>query len=183
MHVASGSTAIKNMMVKSGIYDKDLSTMLTKITSSSNQIKTAFKMFGPKTLVTALPLSEAQKIGELDKLIVQLTDHSEGYAKIVARIRLESFRGAQALLSSAYDEFILSIEDGNGPLAKSLTNMLKVGSAMLLLSSDSDIARRAVSQFSPEIVKSAERWLFWIKVAGWVVAAITIAIAAAAYLK
>jgi hypothetical protein len=172
VHVASGSTAIKNMMVKSGIYDKDLSTMLTKITSSTNQIKTAFKMFGPKTLVTALPLAEALKLGDLDKLIIQLTDHSEGYAKIVARIRLESVRGAQALWSAAYDEFILSIEDGNGPLAKTITNLIKTSSAMLLLWADSDIAKNAFMQFTPEIQKSAERWLFWLKVAGYVTAAV-----------
>lgn len=172
VHVASGSTAIKNMMIKSGIYDKDLNVMLQKITSSSNKIKTAFKMFGPKTLVTALPLAEAKALGDLDKMIKTITNDSKGYADTVANIRLDSFRGAQKLFTAAYQEFIFSIEDGNGSLAQSLTRIIKVSSAMLLLSSDSDQARKAIEMMNPDIVKAASNWLGWLKVIGWVTAAL-----------
>lgn len=166
VHVASGSTAIKNMMVKAGIYDKDLGTMLKSISESPNKIKKAFKMFGPKTLVTALPLADAQAVGDLEKLIDRITNASKGYAKYVALIRLDSVRGAQKLLTESYKEFILSIEDGNGPIAEWAKHLLKVTSAMLLLASGSDAAKEGLKAMRDEDKKSAESWLLWTKIVG-----------------
>jgi hypothetical protein len=95
-----------------------------------------------------------------------------GLTELIAADRLNTFRGAQKMLSAAWQEFILSIEDGNGPLAMALTRLLKIAAAVLLLSSDSDQAREAILKFNGEVVASAKKWLFWLNVAKWVAIAI-----------
>jgi hypothetical protein len=171
VHVASGSTAIKNMLIKGAIWNKDFNTMLQNIIDSPDSIKKAYKMFGSKTLVTALPLSEAQKLGDIDAFRKQLMETFSGYAERVASLRLDSTRGRITLFKRAWEELILSIDDGTGPVGSAIKRYLDIGRSMLLLAADSDVARGALNEMDKAVVDTARKYLGWLKILGYITGA------------
>ncbi len=172
VHVASGSVAIKNMLIKGAIWNKDMNTMLNMIVDSPDKIKRAYKMFGSKTLVTALPLAEAQRLGSVEAFEKQLEASYSGYAEQVASIRLDSIRGKLTLFKRSYEELVLSIDDGRGPIGKALKQYLDVASAMMLMAADSDAARSRMEQMEPTVLSLASKYTTWLKVIMYVTGAI-----------
>lgn len=171
VHVASGSVAIKNMLISGAIHGKDFNEMLDKIIASPNKIKAAYKMLGQRTLVTALPLAEARKMGSTDHFLAMLRSQFDGYAQQVAEKRLDSIRGRITLFKRSWEELILSIDDGRGPVGAAIKQYMDIGSAMLLISADSQIAKDRVAQMDATVVAAAKKYLFWLKVVGYITAA------------
>ncbi len=180
VHVATSATSLKNIFIDSAKKGHTYSEVLANIAKHSDKLVYANKQFGKRSVVSALALT--QKMHDAKNGVIALTGEFKnaqlGLTELIAIDRLNTFRGAQKLLNAAYSEFILAIEDGNGPLAQSLTRILKVASAMLLLSSDSDQAREAIQKIAPDILDTADKWLGWLKVIGWVTAALLAARAA-----
>lgn len=172
VHVASGSVAIKNMLISGAIHGKEFNEMLDKIIASPNAIKKAYKMFGQRTLVTALPLAEARKMGDIEAFKKQLMGSFEGYAQAVATVRLDSIRGRITLLKRSWEELVLAIDDGRGPVGAALKQYLDIASAMLLISADSDIAREKLATMNSTVLDTARSYLGWLKIIGYVTVAI-----------
>jgi hypothetical protein len=174
VHVATSATSLKNIFIDSAKKGHTYEQVLANIAKHSDKLVYANKQFGKRSVVSALALT--QKMNEAKNGVIALTEEFKnaklGLTEAIAIQRLDTFRGAQKLLNAAYHEFILSIEDGNGSLAQSLKHITQVASAMLLLSSDSDQAREAVAKLSPEILETANKWLKWLKIIGWLTAAI-----------
>ncbi len=170
VHVASGSVAIKNMLIKGAIWNKDMKTMLNMIVSSPDKIKAAYKMFGSKTLVTALPLAEAQKLGDIDEFQKKLSETFSGYAEQIASVRLDSVRGRLTLFTRSYEEMVLAIDDGSGPFGAALKQYLDTASAMMLISAGSEAAKSKLQTMSPVVLELAAKYLSWLKIIGFVVA-------------
>jgi Phage-related minor tail protein len=167
VHVASGSTGIKNMLIDAGIFGKTYQEMLQRIIESPNKLKQAYKLFGRKTIVSALPLADAQLLGDIEDFILNMDD--VGYSSRIASNRLLSINGRIQILKSSYQEMILALDDGTGPLAKSIEHYLQLGSAVLLLSAGSEIAKGKLATMDSSIVKAAESTLWWLKVLKWIV--------------
>lgn len=164
VHVASGATGIKNMLVDAGIRGKDYQELIQRIIDSPNELKKAYKLFGRRTLVSALPIAEAQKMGSIEDFITQLSGPAaQGYALQVASKRLDSLRGNAKLLGAAYDELILSIDNGSGPIGTALKQFFTVGRTMLYLASGSDAAKDALTSVDSATISSAENWLMLTK--------------------
>jgi hypothetical protein len=176
IHVATSATSLKNIFIdtkKAG--GKGYIAFLENVIKHVDKLTFANKKVGKRSVVSALAL--AMKMDPNDKnSFMRLTDEFKalelGLTQKIALQRLDTFRGSMKLLNAAYSEFILSIEDGNGALAQSLIRMTRVATAMLLLSSDSDQAREALEKMDIDIIHSAEKWLGWLKVIGYVTAAI-----------
>ena len=86
-----------------------------KINSSSNKLNTAIDLVGvvgAKSLQTL-----ANSAGDIDVLTESLND-AEGAAKLLAETRLDNLAGDTTKLSSAWEGFLLNIEDGTGALNK-----------------------------------------------------------------
>lgn len=164
VHVASGATGIKNMLVDAGIKGKDYQELIQKIIDSPNELKKAYKLFGRRTLVSALPIAEAQKMGSVEDFINKLTTQAPGYALNVASKRLDSLRGNAKLLGAAYDELILSIDNGSGPIGSALKQFFMVGRTMLYLASGSDAAKDALTRVDAATIESAKSWLSLVKI-------------------
>lgn len=174
VHVATSATSLKNIFIDSAKKGHTYAQVIENISKNSEKLTYANKKFGKRSVVSALVL--AQKMHDAKNGVMALTKEFKnaelGLTDLIAAERLNTFRGAQHMLNAAYKEFILSIEDGNGPLAKSLTNILKIAAAVLLLSTDSDQAREAITKIDKTILDSAKRWLLWLKVIKWVAIAI-----------
>lgn len=92
-----------------------LEEAFAKINSSSNKLNTAIDLVG---IVGAKSLQTlANSAGDIDVLTTSLND-AEGAAKLLAETRLDNLAGDTTKLSSAWEGFLLNIEDGTGALNK-----------------------------------------------------------------
>lgn len=92
-----------------------LEQAFAKINSSSNKLNTAIELVGvvgAKSLQTL-----ANSAGDIDVLTKSLED-AEGAAKAIAETRLDNLAGDVTKLDSAWEGFLLSIEDGEGAISK-----------------------------------------------------------------
>lgn len=177
VHVATSATSLKNIFIDSAKKGHTYEQVLENIAKNSDKLVYANKKFGKRSVVSALAL--AAHFNDTKNGVVALTKEFEnakvGLTEVIAVERLNTFRGAQKLLSAAYQEFILSIEDGTGKYAGALTGLVKIATTMLLISSDSDQAREALSKMNSGIIETAQRWLSWIKIIGYYIAAMVVA--------
>lgn len=175
IHVATSATSLKNIFIdtkKSG--GKGYVAFLENVIKHVDKLTFANKKVGKRSVVSALAL--ATHLHDEKNGVIALTKEFEkatsGLTELMATERLNTFRGAQKLLNASWTEFALSIEDGTGPLAQSLTRILKVASAVLLLSSDSDQARETIKKLDGGILESARTWQSWLKWIGYVAGAL-----------
>ena len=167
LHVATSGTGIKNMTIDNAVANKDLNEQLMKVISSENKIQKAYKMYGRRTFQSVLPLAEALESGNIKGLQDQLAAGSAGYAQRLAETKLQSTKGHLSLLKAAYEELILTIDDGNGgPLSTAIKRYSQIISAMLLLTSGSDAANGKLKTMDSSIVEIAKSALTWLKVIG-----------------
>lgn len=170
VHVATSATSLKNIFIDSQKRGHTYAQMLDNVAKHADKLTYAYDKFGKRSVVSALVL--AQKLKETAALQKELENARLGLTESIALERINTFRGAQKLLNAAYQEFILAIEDGNGPIAKAMISYMQIAAAVLLLSSDSDQAREAITKMDSKIVETARRWKFWIKMILWASAAL-----------
>lgn len=186
VHTASGATSLKNMMAKSGIvFGKTLEESMQMVLSSPNMMKSMFKIFGPKSAVAGFGLAEAMRkdgivMSDYEQRLDDIRKKSAGYAETVSNIKLSGLTGQFKLLSRSYDEWIFSIDSGNGAISKFLNNLTTIGRAMFLLSADTKSSREELNKLNPELINTARNFNFMAKLAGW---SATILLAAAALSK
>ena len=93
----------------------DINDAFEKVTNSSNGLGTAIELVGVVGAKSFLSLAEGTK--DIEDLKVAFED-AEGAAQAMAEIRLDNLEGDTTKLSSAWDGFLLNIEDGEGILNK-----------------------------------------------------------------
>jgi len=92
-----------------------LEEAFAKINSSSNKLNTAIDLVG---IVGAKSLQTlANSAGDID-VLTEALEGAEGAAKSIAETRLDNLAGDTTKLSSAWEGFLLNIEDGTGALNK-----------------------------------------------------------------
>lgn len=171
IHVASGGTGSKNFDIKNELAGITQEEAFKKILASASLTKRAIEMYGPKTFQSVVPYVNAFKSGDMAKVDAAFRERLQGYVKTLADFKMQGITAQWDKAKSAYQELILSIDDGNGPISKALTNYIQVASAVLLLTANSDAARSGLAKMSPEIVKTAENYKYWLKILGYVTGA------------
>jgi len=92
-----------------------LEDAMDKVKNSSNQLNTAVELVGVVGAKSLLNLANSgDKIGELEEKF----NNAGGAAKDIAETRLDNLAGDTTKLGSAWEGFLLSIEDGDGILNK-----------------------------------------------------------------
>jgi len=166
---SSSSTALRNIFIESAAQGLNYDQILQKIVKDQDKLTAANDEFGKRAAVSASILANnIAQTAELDKTI----QGAAGSAKIAADKQLKTLNGALTILSSSYEGFILSLENGTGPFAKTLTTIVQVTSQMLSLASGSAVATSELDDQQKKIRSMAETGLFWLKVLGSVIAAI-----------
>jgi hypothetical protein len=86
---------------------------MSKVANSSNKLNTAIELVGVVGAKSFLSLAESgQAITDLEQQFLA----AEGAAKSMAEVRLDNLEGDMTKLGSAWEGFLLGIEDGEGPL-------------------------------------------------------------------
>lgn len=93
----------------------------------------------------------------------QALQNAGGAAKAMADKQLDTLSGDIKLLKSAYEGFILSVEDGTGALGGFLRTTIQVITEVLNLMSGTQEVTSALNEKQLTIRKLAERTLFWSK--------------------
>ena len=92
-----------------------LEQAMIKVKTSSNQLNTAVELVGIVGAKSLLNLANAgDKIGDLEEKF----NNAAGAAKRIADLRLDNLTGNLKELSSAWEGFLLNLEDGSGLLNK-----------------------------------------------------------------
>ena len=92
-----------------------LEQAMIKVKTSSNQLNTAVELVGIVGAKSLLNLANAgDKIGDLEEKF----NNAAGAAKRIAETRLDNLTGDLTKLSSAWEGFLLNLEDGSGLLNK-----------------------------------------------------------------
>ena len=110
-------TAFRNILLLSAKAGIPYEEMLQKINDSSTKAKTAVELFGKQNAAVAIVIAEnTEKINENTKSL----DNAAGAAKEFADEALDNLSGDLTLASSVWEGFILSLEEGDGILAKAI---------------------------------------------------------------
>lgn len=100
---------------------------IDKIKNSTNKLNTAIDLVGVVGAKSFLSLAESgEQINQLQKDF----EGAEGAAKRMAEVRLDNLAGDTTKLSSAWEGFLLGLEDGDG-----IINKIQRGSVQFLTSS------------------------------------------------
>jgi len=114
----SGSKAggsLKTGFIQLNAAGIDLDTALEKISNSEDKLSTATELVGKRAATSFLVLADGVKVtNELEEGLI----NSGGAAKEMADTQLDTLSGSVTLAKSAYEGFILSLEDGEGGIAK-----------------------------------------------------------------
>ena len=113
------------MLNKKGI---SLADGMKMVNESAEPLKTAIKMVGVVAGKTFLTLSSGQKdIAGLEETFL----NAEGAAKKMAEIKLDNLAGDTTKLASAWEGFILSIEDGTGALSGAIRGFVQLTTSII----------------------------------------------------
>lgn len=165
---SSSSTALRNIFLvaaKKGVpYEK----LLQKVAKSTDKLKTANELFGKRGAVAATIL--AKNMGNVASLAKVLETEFKGTAATAADKQLATLGGSLTILGSAYEGFILSMENGNGAFSNTLKNIVQVATEMLSLASGTAKASGTLNAHEKKVRSYAETAIFVAKVIGYVVA-------------
>ena len=119
---STAATSLRNIYLELSKKGLTLDEALKQINTSQDKLSTANELFGKRAAVTALALANTtDKTKELDSAL----QDSGGTAKKVADEQLNTLKGSIDLLNSAWQGFILSIENGDGIISKFVNGTLK----------------------------------------------------------
>ena len=111
-------------------------------------------------------LENAEKVDALSDAL----KNAKGAAEAMAKTQLDTLGGSITILKSAWEGFILSMEDGTGAFSNTLRIIVRVATGMLSLASGTAKAEDQLEGIEKPIRVLANRGIFWLKVIGATVA-------------
>lgn len=171
---SSSATALRNIILESSKQGLSYNKILDKIAGSQDKLTRSNDEFGKRAAVPAAILAKNLKTTtELDSIIRSAAagQINAGAASAAAAKQLDTLNGSMTILGSAWEGFILSIEDGNGAFSEFLTTSVRVVSEVLSLASGSSKAEESLSAAELRIRSIANTTIFFIKVIAVIVAA------------
>jgi hypothetical protein len=118
---SKSGTALKNIFIVAAKEGKDYSQILDEIANSSNVLTGAVDKTGKISAVSATVLATAMK--ETKKLNDEILD-SVGASARVAAESLNTTEGKMKLLVSAWEGFVLSVDNGDGVIQSMIKGVL-----------------------------------------------------------
>jgi hypothetical protein len=165
---SSSATALRNIFIDSAAKGLSYEQILDKIKNSQDKLTTANDKFGKRTSVSALVLANnIDQIKELDKTLQNAT----GTAGTTAARQLDTLKGSVTILGSAWEGFILSLEDGTGGFSNFLKTSVKVVTEILSLATGTAKASNELSDQESKVRRIAKTLIVLLKIIGALTAA------------
>ncbi len=121
IETSTAGTSLRNIFIESAKKGIDFEKALEKVRVSQNKLTTANEIFGKRAAVSALVIANNVKgIKEFDEAL----QNAGGTAKTMADTQLDTLEGEMTLMTSAWDGFVKSIEDGEGTIATSIRGII-----------------------------------------------------------
>jgi len=137
LDASTAGTSLRNIFLELNKRGLTLEEGLAKVRNSTDSAGTALDLFGKRGVAAGIALAGAEE--ETAKLTKEITGTDAAAEQ--AAIQLDTLGGDVTILKSAYEGFILSVEDGNGVISRSIrffvrlvTNVLKAASGLGSLS-------------------------------------------------
>ena len=131
----SGSKAgnnLKTSLINLNAAGLTLEQGLRKVANSEDKLGTATKLVGKNAAASFLVLSEG---AEATKELTKGLNNAGGAAKKMADTQLDTLSGKIKILTSAWEGFILSLDDGDGILAKVVGTAIELFTELFTLMS------------------------------------------------
>lgn len=126
---------------------------LEKVANSEDKLGTAAELVGKNAAASFLVLSEGV---DVTKELTTGLENAGGAAKKMADEQLDTLSGSLTILGSAWEGFILSLEDGQGALAKTARGFIDVVSEILSLLSGAAKAKDKLNETELALRETAE---------------------------
>lgn len=162
IHTATGATSLKNIIIDAAKNGMDFRKAIEKVAKSNNAVVYAANKFGKRSVVSAVEFS--RQLDFIDKLVEKIKAAPSDYVTDLAKKQLSGLNGMLTLTKSAWEEFILSIDEGNGPIGRASKGILTTVRAMLLFASGSDASVQAMNDIDMATLRSARKYLHWINI-------------------
>jgi hypothetical protein len=144
-------TDLRTMFISLAEKGLTLEEAYGKIKGSTDSLTTAVELFDQRAAGSALILADnTEKVGRLKEGYEQ----AAGAAKQMAETQLDNIQGSGLLLQSAWEGFVLSVEDGSGIIGKAwtgLNNMLAD-----ILENLTALSDKQLDDFTAAVEKSAQ---------------------------
>ena len=163
---SSSATALRNIFIESAKQGLSYSQILDKIEKSQDKLTAANDEFGKRAAVPATILSKNIRATEkLDKILRSAAKGQalSGASSIAAAKQLDTLGGSLIILNSAWEGFILSMEDGTGQFSQTLKLTAQIATEVLSLASGTAKASGKLNDMEKRIRVLAERTTFWLK--------------------
>jgi len=126
----TAGTGFRNILLESSKAGKPYQVLLDKIKTSNDQAKKATELFGKENATVAVILANStQKINDQTKAL----ENSAGSAEKLAKEKMNSLKGVIEGFNGAWEGFLLSIERGEGKIAKVVRGVYELGTSFLNL--------------------------------------------------
>jgi uncharacterized protein YukE len=149
---SSSSTALRNIFLESAKRGVPYETLIQKIADSTDKLKIANELFGKRGAVAAVVLSK--NIDSVNKLDESL-QKAKNTAQEAATKQLNTLKGSLTILKSAWEGWILSLDDGNGKFSGFLKTVTKVATEVLSLATGTAKANSKLNEAEKRIRKIA----------------------------
>jgi hypothetical protein len=164
---SSSSTALRNIFLEAAKRGVPYEKLLLKVAKSTDKLKIANELFGKRGAVAAVTLAkQLDAVGQLDKELQNVA----GTAGTTAAKQLDTLKGSLTILGSAWEGFILSLEDGTGAFGSFLKTSVRVVTEMLSIASGTAKATEALTDQELKIRRIANVLLTVVKAIGLVIA-------------
>lgn len=126
----TAGTGFRNILLEAAKAGKPYQQMLDEVKNSADQSKKAVELFGKENATVAVILANStEKINSNTAAL----ENSAGSAEKLAKEKLNSIKGSIEGFSGAWEGFLLSLEKGDGWIAKTVRGFIDMGTGVLNL--------------------------------------------------
>ena len=154
---STSATALRNIFIESASKGLSYEKILQKIANSQDKLTSANDEFGKRAAVSSLVLAENLKAtSELNDVLNSAAtgQKNAGVAAKVAAQQLDTLGGRLTVLGSAWEGFVLSIDNGTGSLGMFAKRAIEVATEILSIFSGTQKAASGLT----EAEKSTRFW-------------------------
>ena len=130
LDASTAATSLRNIFLELSNKGLTWNEAMEKINKSTDRNKTAMDIFGKRAASAGIILSETAE--STSNLTMQLNE-AEGAANQMAETMLDNLAGDITKAQSAWEGFILSLEDGNGIISLTFRAITQTGTGILTM--------------------------------------------------